>query len=822
MWKTARAAALLLLAAGAWAAPEPRVELDPRLEALAAVHLLASGPAPKGFRAPDIEYVRRARKAFSSFKDHRAVKLTAALPAVFDYMQRSDVLVRRGPLPELAASHFTPDFLVVQAGGRERLEEWLSALADFAREADVRAFVRDNAGALDPGLSAFGEDVGRRRYMAKLENFAGIVFEGEYAVAPSVFHLDGSQINSVVRLYQGGYAIVSVVGAEIGPGERVEFSAEDFVATAGHEIAHGLLDAASELSRERIARSSAALGKLPWNCYDDWMQCVKETVVRALMLRLVAAELGDAAARRELESEGREKWPFLKPMVAKLEAYEKDRGRWPDLYAYYPRLLDVLPESSAGDPAGAPVDRPGADWISDETIPFATPGQRAFALRVLGRLLAGAPKDGAWLRRRAALRLTAGDASGAESDARLAVAADPSDPGALLALSLARRALGRGTEAAADMAAAVRACTGARAAGARVACAAAMRAAANDGGAGAGGDPGPDPRVGPGIVSRADAGQAPAARRAQGGEAFEFTVDSRVEFLAEVLASTPSPSRPASVLLFAALKRGLAPIAPIQLLYSYGPAPDFAPGREPSRGAGGALGGDKEVAAFVEALRKQARATGFAARWAASAPAREELISLAREEASRTLSPGAASAWLGQPFPAKVRFVVSEALPSRFATNLTLFEDGRRVEVRMRSVMGRQEKKVYFSFDDFGTSPAHELTHTITDPLVLARADETAASAPLMVANCTADWSECVMEHMVLGVTLRALRAESGEAAYRKTLDVYARRGFPYLPALCETLAEYEKPAARAAGFAAFMPRALKVFGDELKARGGH
>lgn len=810
--------AVLLLSSGAFAAAEPTVTLDPRLETLGIVSMLA-GTAPEGFVSPDIEYARRARKAFSKFKDHPAVRLTAALPLKFDYRHRSDSVLRRGPMPGLSPLLFTPDYLIGLAGGRERFEEWLQALAAFGREADVPAFVLANAEALEPGFSEFRKDVARRGYMAKLERSAGVAYEGEYKVYLSVFHLRGSQVNTVLRLDDGGELVQSIVGAEVLPGGRVDFRPDDFVSTAGHEISHGLLDVASALSRDRIERSRSAFGRLPWNCYGDWLQCVTETVMRAHMLRLVENELGADAYHRHLEQEGRAKWPYLEPMVEKLKLYEKDRARWPDLYAYFPELLSVLPESApAASTAPAPGSGPGPEWAFEETSPFSTAGQRAFALRGLDRLLKAAPGDAALLRKRAAFRLLASDAAGAEKDAEASIAADPKDPAAPLARGLARRALGRGEAAAADFASAARLCRSAPALndGARVACGAANRAL--NGGALTGGA-GADPSVGPGVVASSPGSLPERPLSASGDEGFEFVVDPRAELLAEVLASTPTAALPAATMLSSALKAGLNPVGPAQLLFSFGDPPELAPLRAPPYGLASAFGGEAGMSAFVSAVREQARTTGFAARWAAGKAKREDMISRAQAESRRTLSPRSVSQWLGQGFPARGRFVISETLPSPFSANMLIEEGDKRFEVRMRSVLGEHEKKIYFSFDDFGGCPAHELTHTITDPLILDRSRELAAYGSLMIKGCTDNWTGCVLEHTVLAVTLRALRAERGDAVYKAMLKDYSGRGFPYLRALTERLAEYETPAARAAGFAAFMPRALDVFRDELKSR---
>ncbi|MEQ1920003.1 MAG: DUF4932 domain-containing protein, partial [Elusimicrobiota bacterium] len=376
--------------------------------------------------------------------------------------------------------------------------------------------------------------------------------------------------------------------------------------------------------------------------------------------------------------------------------------------------------------------------------------------------------------------------------------------------------LGRGEAAAIDFASAALLCrSAAQSDGARVACGAANRAL--NGGALTGGA-GADPSVGPGIV--ASPGSLPERPlSATGDEGFEFVVDPRAELLAEVLGSTPTAALPASTMLSAALKNGLNPVGPAQLLFSYGDPPELAVRRAPPYGLASAFGGEPGMNAFVAAVRAQAQSTGFAARWTAGRKKREEMIVRAHAEARRTLSPRSVAQWLGQGFPSRARFVISETLPSPFSANLRLEEGGKSVEVRMRSVLGEHEKITYFSFDDFGGCPAHELTHTITDPLILDRSRELAAYGSLMIKDCTDNWTGCVLEHMVLGVTLRALRAERGDAVYKAMLKDYSGRGFPYLRALCERLAEFEQPEARAAGFAAFMPRVLDIFRDELKAR---
>lgn len=835
--RAALAAALLLAAPFARAADVP-VSLDPRLETLGIVQLLAGGEAPSGFRVPEGEYARRARAAFAKFKDHPAVALTAALPRVFDFRNRTDAVIRRAPLPGFGPRFFTPQYMILQAGGRAKFDAWLAALADFAAQAHVEDFVRDNASALEPALGEFRADVARRRYVEKLERYAGYPLDGRYEVYVAPFILRGSQENSVLRLEDGHYLIVSVVGPDV-QGGKLTFRPEDFVATAGHELSHGLIDTLGDLHREKILGASGVYGRLPWPCYNDWLQCAKENFVRAIMLRLVDSELGPAAEERHLEQEGRAKWPYLEKTTELLKKYEGDRKRWPDLASFYPELIAVFPQdppsasSSTAAAAGADAG-PGPEWMYEETRPFSTPGQRALALEYLDRALAAA-RDPLLLRRRAAFRLLQGDSAGAEADASEAAALDPRDPAAFLARGLARSRLGRAAEARADFDAALAACPQAPAEAAIV-CANARRMA--DGGAAPSGPDasiGPDPNVGPNpeLGSRPDgaSGVEPAKTRAPSTVDYEFVVDPRIELLAAAVSlagpgGAPAPAsfaglkdHPAVRRLKAALDRGVSEIAPAQLLLTVGPPPALKENGPPPSGLAGPFGGEADAESFLSELRDFAAAGGWEKEWARRKAENADLVRRAQDETRRTLSPEAVESWFNVRFKDRYRFIISADLPSTFACNFADDEGGRRVEIRLRSVMGWRDKNAYFSFDDFAGSVAHELTHTITDPLLLARTAQLAAFSSLMTPGCTDSWTGCVLEHVNIAGTLRALRLESGEAAYQATLKHYAARGFPYLPALCERFAEFEDPAVKARGFKAFLPRVFDVLSASLRAK---
>ena len=127
------------------------------------------------------------------------------------------------------------------------------------------------------------------------------------------------------------------------------------------------------------------------NC-RNWLHGLREHLVRAVMIRLVALDRGEKAARKQYAEEGFSEKPYLKAFLELLQDYERSRDDFPTLSDFYPRLVAAFPK-----PASSPeVSVAGTLGL------FHTPGQRAAALRRLDRLLLRS-KDARLLARRAAL-----------------------------------------------------------------------------------------------------------------------------------------------------------------------------------------------------------------------------------------------------------------------------------------------------------------------------------------------------------------------------------------------------------------------------------
>lgn len=217
--------------------------------------------------------------------------------------------------------------------------------------------------------------------------------------------------------------------------------------------------------------------------------------------------------------------------------------------------------------------------------------------------------------------------------------------------------------------------------------------------------------------------------------------------------------------------------------------------------AGGLLTHD--LTDFFLQVREFSRVSRAPAFFASCQKDHARFLALARAEAKRGQDPREVAAYLRAPFPGRCRFVISPLLPPAFAVNVSRADD----EVRVRGgSFGREG--LTFEYSEFDCCPAHELTHTALAPLIDASRRELDAWSGLPPSGCRdRSWSGTIEEHLVRAITLRALKDDKRRKAI---LSRWSRSGYPYLPAVCSRLEEYEGNPALS--FASFYPRLLACF----------
>jgi tetratricopeptide (TPR) repeat protein len=334
-----------LLAAAAWPAlparaSEPMASLDERVE-LDGFFQFSTGIAPSGFVRPSDGFTAAIPPAPSA-----ARRLAPAIP--FD--ARAQVLLRLGPAPELRDSE-VPVSIEEQVGTPADVAGWLETLRALAKDPATEKALSAEDQELQPLIDSFRAKLSSAAFIAAIEEYTGLPLQGSHRISLSPFHAAAGVANVIADQDDGTVIVKSLVGRDRAHGQP-EFWNARVPGTLWHEEAHGITDPLALAWSARIERASPK--DRTAICYGEWRQCVREHVVRAVMLRLIERRLGAGVAAEQLAFEIPARFRWLSPMVERLKnEYERDRARWPTLADFYPRLLDALGPDS--DEASAPL-----------------------------------------------------------------------------------------------------------------------------------------------------------------------------------------------------------------------------------------------------------------------------------------------------------------------------------------------------------------------------------------------------------------------------------------------------------------------------------
>jgi hypothetical protein len=333
--------------------PDPvpvRVVVDPRVELVAIVEYLSGYTLrPALITRYDVDYKRDVESALARLRSHRAVQLFDAMSHQgFAFDAPITAVLHCGPPPALELRTAMDESIAKRAGSTAKLDDFLSALREFASEPEFAAFLererpafdsieaegRANLGAVDAGL---------------LELYFGETRSAYTIVLSPLLHHGG--FGPRVRMPDGSIEVYSVGGPHGASDGKPTFGTRDeFRYIVWHEFGHSFVNPLVDRFGERVDRTDVLFmplrEKMRAKGYGDWRTCVNEHIVRACTTRFAFRELGDAEGKQALEGETSNGFVHVPALCAKLEEYERDRAKWPTLAQFFPELVLVLQQAA--------------------------------------------------------------------------------------------------------------------------------------------------------------------------------------------------------------------------------------------------------------------------------------------------------------------------------------------------------------------------------------------------------------------------------------------------------------------------------------------
>ena len=328
-----------------------QVQVDPRIELMAVVEILAGYGWTGLLSKEDTAYRRDVDAWFLAHKDHPAVKRFAELSkAGYTFDGPAQTMVCLSTLPDLKLQAAPSDCSAGRAGGERSLAAWLDQLRDFAAKSEFPAFFRAHR-----GLYSMMEETTRKKiekdYAANLEDYFGTKQTSYHiALAPLLVGNFGPRVPRGA----GTFDIYGILGAAGQSNGVPQFgSLESLRSLVWHEFGHSFVNPEVDLLRDSVDKSKKLLGpieqKMRPQAYQDWLTVVREHVVRAMTTRLAFRELGDDAGRAALWREKSRGFAYVEMLAERLKEYEANRDRYPTFRTFAPRLLAVFDELAARD-----------------------------------------------------------------------------------------------------------------------------------------------------------------------------------------------------------------------------------------------------------------------------------------------------------------------------------------------------------------------------------------------------------------------------------------------------------------------------------------
>lgn len=331
------------------------VSVDPRVELFSVVLLLSGfdGPSPNAWAQTRFEfpYKQEILGRFGSYREHRAVKLYLELASRGFWLTHPPaVMVHLSEPPELAIQYPVDELRVKMAGGPDSLELFISAMREFARDADFMSFFDEHVKMYDLLAADYRSRIDLD-FVTSLEDFFGAK-QNSYNIILTALFMPGGY-GPRVEVEPGTFDAYYIGGPlEVRDDSLPGFRPDIWLIL--HEFGHSFVNCLTDSHLERLIGPWTALDTeskplveglgFPWALHVS--DQVSENVNRATESRIRLKLEGRKEADKEMMRSRNRGFPFVVMIFECLDEYEQNRDKYPTFEDFYPRLVEAFEKAA--------------------------------------------------------------------------------------------------------------------------------------------------------------------------------------------------------------------------------------------------------------------------------------------------------------------------------------------------------------------------------------------------------------------------------------------------------------------------------------------
>ncbi len=326
-----------------------RISVDERVELISIIFRLAGNSEYCQCRVP--AYDKEIQTWFEGAKNHPVVKLASRLRqergVSYDAPMSLSVHLVEGlslvgrvplsPLPGEIDDRWTP----------EDLGEFCSLARDFVKDTRFGEFFKAHSPLYRASCHALESVLSSQADLSWFSDFFGSTRPVDYRVILGM--ANGGCCYGARFVASQGTEIYSILGVGSVDGKSSPVFGRGDIPTIIHEFGHSytnpLVDAAlPQLASDGQFLFSYVMGAMGSQAYGNWETMMRESLVRATVVRYLLARGSKDEAEKEIASDFAREFVWIRELVEKMGEYEKDRKTYPTFESFMPEIVRFFGE----------------------------------------------------------------------------------------------------------------------------------------------------------------------------------------------------------------------------------------------------------------------------------------------------------------------------------------------------------------------------------------------------------------------------------------------------------------------------------------------
>ena len=329
--------------------PQVSVTVDPRVELMSVIFHLAGNEEYDMCQCKN--FIKKVDKYFKPYKEHEAVQMAQKLRKTrgmgFNAPMGLAIHIKDiNSMEPIVPLNPRPQTLDIRWRAGET-EKFLKVCNEFVRDTKFETFLANHKSVYDRTVNKLEKLVKSKAALEWFDKFFGknpnvdfnlviSIINGKSSYGPKIQVGEKLQIYSILGVMRCGF---------LGFGEP--YFPEGSILTIVHEFGHSYSNPVVERHMHELQRAGEKLfppleKKMKKQAYSTWQTMMYESVVRASEVRYQYANGDESKAKRIAGYNIRRGFIWTKELSELLGEYEAQRDIYPDLDAFFPRIVEFF------------------------------------------------------------------------------------------------------------------------------------------------------------------------------------------------------------------------------------------------------------------------------------------------------------------------------------------------------------------------------------------------------------------------------------------------------------------------------------------------